>query len=616
MKNVNLVVYQLIFWTLVITILLSYDDKNIIKELLDIKKPQRIFDYSFIFAMISLFFIGSNLLIYKSFEEFKQGELFTNYSKKRKIIDSSISSYFFEIFSILKKGEFGIYKSKFLLLKENKMKEKYELLQLFIPIILYLINFINTLNLIKGFENENISYFYYVIYIFMWFPWLIIYIRLFFKESRNSTCFIKNNKVFSMILTLIFCLYYFVYLNDLELKDLNFPYTILLINTVFILQPFVFHLVYLVRHPILFLNQEYEVAKIRKMQIENKLILKACIDEFSNQNKSLNICYSGLKDSVYKLRVSLKNEKYLYNFLTTYCYEIDGFKNKLKLKQVDNIVNKVILPLDEMKDARAQYIKSRNQDNLLTSLITFLILCGLLLFLNHYGSFNNKEILIKNFKNIVFVLISIRFMARSVEICRAFFLDIQDGFNNKKSSLSKNERALLSIKSLLEITIYSSILILILHANKLDIFTDLAVVNTFLDLEKILNLVLYSFSVSIFDASFENFSDIIKRSTGTVTLVRIIHLFQVVTSLVLLTICLGTYLNISTEKNKLRVIKKGNTLILEEFLIDKFIPVVSIENCITINCLNEEIKQLYEENKISLERYEQYESTVNSYKFI
>lgn len=129
---------------------------------------------------------------------------------------------------------------------------------------------------------------------------------------------------------------------------------------------------------------------------------------------------------------------------------------------------------------------------------------------------------------------------RSVEICYSFYTDLHDKEIDKKSNLTKRNRANLALNSLIEIIFFSYLTTLCLIGTKIEIENTSFIPFIVGEILNLVNLFMYSLSVSLFNVSFENLQDVI---SSHIALVRPIHLTQVISSIVLLTICLTSYIN-------------------------------------------------------------------------
>lgn len=555
-----------------------------------------IVDYSFILFMLSIFFISNNFLIYKNFENVNPKIIVSGVNNSaRNDVLSFIEMVFIHIFN-----KFDRYKIRFNILKTKKEKELLKFRYISLVFLFYLLNFLYSDILLKRI-TESFS----IKDLFGIFVWIIALLFLFLyyrKLKKLEIQFKKRYKVVAFIISCIIVIYNFFIVDS---SIINFiAYFHLLISLLIIVYPLSLYVVILVKNPVSFFKQEYDVAKKRKLQLENRKVVEEFISEYQHHYPDSILNRENIINRVDKVDTMLRIKINLAEFL------IKNFKEQFNEEKIMPILNKLILPIEIMKSDRAKYIFERNKDNLYTSLINLLIYIISLVVIKQYFSI----ITLVNFNHIVFSFIFVRLLLRSIEISIAFFKDVQDGFDSKRSSLSKNERSKLALKSLLEIMIYALILSLILKSNQLDLFNKISIRESLNDILKILNVTFYVIAVSLFNASFETFKDIFENKGKVFILIRSVHIIQITTSLILLTICLSSYLNQNNNLRKIKVYTHENNLYLVEYSNNEKRVIICINNFISVNDLIIELNNMFSSNLIGQEDHEEYIRVVNNYQ--
>jgi len=130
--------------------------------------------------------------------------------------------------------------------------------------------------------------------------------------------------------------------------------------------------------------------------------------------------------------------------------------------------------------------------------------------------------------------------------------------------------------------------------------------------KKAIKILMYTLSVSFFNISFSNFGDFYD---GKRILLKLVHLIQVISSLVLLTICLGSYINANAIHKKINVILIGNLFYLVEtsgYDETKY-TYVCTKGFKTIAELRKNINRLFFRKEIQSEEHELYMKAIDSF---
>lgn len=327
--------------------------------------------------------------------------------------------------------------------------------------------------------------------------------------------------------------------------------------------------------------------------------------------------YRSLSDINYYLlnhSESLTERRNLFKFWGYLSNKNEDILNKKRdILEFNKLMFNSILPVEEMKAARATYISNRNKDNLYISISTLIIF--LLAYLITKSLVNVWNVLplsiFQNFLDFMFVLFFIRLLMRAVEICYSFYMDIHDSEIDKKSNLTKRNRADLALNSLIEIIIFSYLITLCLIGTKVDIGHTSFYQFIVTELLNLINLFMYSLSVSLFNVSFENLQDVISTN---IEFIRPVHIIQVISSVVLLTICLTSYINSRSSYTKILLKKSGNNFVCVEQTIFKLERNIFKREFETVEILIKEVNDLYDGNFMDAKTHELYIKTINNYQ--
>lgn len=269
-----------------------------------------------------------------------------------------------------------------------------------------------------------------------------------------------------------------------------------------------------------------------------------------------------------------------------------------KVYDLHKIYDETVLNKSKIEKAKGYTIKFRNQYNLYSHIIfailIFLIVVKLrnceykiLDFLLFDRLYLNETII-----NIVVIFLLLEIIQRGVEISIAFYLDIKES-QPKTSNLSNSDRLMLAIKSMIEISLISlSIRLLILD---------------FENVESIFNTILQSFSVGLFNVSYSDKA--VENIDGLQQLIiSFTHFSQVIISVLLLTMAIAKYL--SNDKNNYDFCIKCNpSFYSSRYGVEKLIKSPYQENYTfivhgnTFQELEERCGELLRENKLTIDEY-------------
>lgn len=247
-------------------------------------------------------------------------------------------------------------------------------------------------------------------------------------------------------------------------------------------------------------------------------------------------------------------EKYLENVKTKYhlrnnwlstLHPINRF-NKLHNNEIESIINNCLNTSSiQRKIDRGELIEKRNKKNLFISIslsISMIIIMGVVEFC--FDNWLNSDLLLV----ICMVLLFFRLLTRSTEIVIAFYNDIKDK-QPKHSNLNGQDRLVLAITSLLEITILSAFI----HYFY-DLFINGMNGQTVMSF---LNIMMEHFSIQVFNISFDPASNIFSNT---------IHIIQLITSFCLIILAIASYLGLKTDETEYEVIEKDGRKILKEWI--------------------------------------------------
>lgn len=550
-----------------------------------------------------IFFWFTVFVIVINFNNREITEVFTLTTWPSIIVDVGILSCFFILFHFLNKislyEKINKYKLSEFNTENNIKRTKWSFVKPLIPIISYIYTIFYAEYILNQRSHENVRFdFFMILGLITLISLLFINIYIHIIKSNN---FLKRTSFIFVILSLLIYFYRFGSLS--ELYDV-YQIAIAFVAGIF-LYPFIYVLIYILTNFDKLFLQEYTLAKQLKIFVENQTIFQYFVDEnkITLESDELN----KINSLILHNKDSFKRKSHFRVFLN------DVQKKIHSDKDFESRIDLFLLPVQELKLVRGQEIEKRNKDNLLVSLYSaciFFLLYFILTVLIYRCDQISESFLI-NYLNLVGVYILYRLFFRSIEICVSFYKDLQDHPLDKKSSLDKNDRANLALKSLAEIITLSFIVIFCLVSREAQFQEKSIFYFPLLEVYRALEIFMYTVSVSLFNVSFENLKDVISNN---VIPLRIVHLIQVISSLVLLTICLSSYINSNLSNRIIKIKKKGSLITLVEF--NKY------ENCERqlvpesykdINTLKKAVKTLYKNLTITSDDYELYMRTIDNY---
>lgn len=595
-KYKKVIFQQLIYWLIVIIVISGYEHREI-RKLFQLEfSSNSLIDLGMLVFFVLTFLSINQSVIYENIDDFVNNKTDLIVIKRMKSFKLNNKHWFF-------KKNLG-YKD----FKIQNQSSSFRL-SLFYAFNLYFGFYIVSLNAESSNDFINIPYYFLSLF---WLRNLILTTVLYIKTNTLFFTAIRfREKVSSFIITiLIIYIQFFDVLKNfvtgsgssimIELSLYSFQLVLIIFVMI---NPIILFFTYIIYNIKNIATREYTIAYIRKEQEENKVIMNYLFNpkELYMYRSESDINYYLLKNSG-----SLTESKNLLTFL-------EYISKKQDISEFNKLISNCVLPVEQMKDARANYISNRNKDNLYIAAWTLIVF--LIAYLITKSLVVVWEVLplsiFQNFLDLMFVLIFIRLLMRSVEICYSFYTDLHDKEIDKKSNLTKRNRANLALNSLIEIIFFSYLTTLCLIGTKIEIENTSFIPFIVGEILNLVNLFMYSLSVSLFNVSFENLQDVI---SSHIALIRPIHLTQVISSVVLLTICLTSYINSQSSYTTVLLKKRdGNYICLEQTNsgIKRNIFKKEFE---TIDLLVQEVNFLYETNCIDGKTHEMYRKAINRYK--
>lgn len=597
MKNNEVFKQQIVFWLFILLMLYFTNDfriRDLFKSI--IVSPEKILNLSNVSIFIFLYLYANQLIVVQQ--------------KKNQFIkfNQNIASFDYLIIN----NDFSI--------KSYNESRKFIIPYLFIFYVSslafghYIID-----NFVDSDQQFNNTYLFLSI---IWIKHLLLATSIYFEKNEMNK-FIDLTivqKKLSVLITLLLFFWqtfknvnfsfngFLNYLNLSSLKDLmELMYSAqITVISIIILNPFILALIYIVCNFKKVSMKEYYSANERKIIIENEVIIN---DYLKQYNSEFLFDEYNIKDEINNFTGSLRNKKSFLKFINENNLVINNTE-----ESSEDYFEKQIVPFEQLKKFRGEYIRERNMNNLYISIYTLLIffISYILLKSVIYKEIIRSENLFLNFMDIIYILIFYRLFIRSVEICYSFFMDIHDEPEDKKSNLDKNMRSKLALNSLLEIILFSYLLIFCVISVKIpnvNISIFLFLKNELINL---VNIFMYTISVSIFNVSFESLKDLLKTK---IYFIRPVHLTQVISSLVLLTICLSSYLNSKSSVKSLFLRKDKSGIQFIETTITGTERNIFNKDFKNINELYKEIDSRFVDGKISNDEYTSYVKIIKNYCF-
>ena len=187
-----------------------------------------------------------------------------------------------------------------------------------------------------------------------------------------------------------------------------------------------------------------------------------------------------------------------------------------------------------------------------------------------------------------------RLIQRTLEICIAFYKDVLSP-NLKSSALNNISRIKLAVHSILEITILSTILYTLLNFKKeFKSYLSTTHINYFKYIVELTDNIIinwfHSLAVSFFNFSFDG------QGFGS-----IVHLLQLINSIVLITLSIANYLGMKNENYFYKIVFDADQVILNYclFINDEENFCKHILSAPNLSELATETRRLWENNEIS-----------------
>lgn len=625
-KKPGYVLYQFSLWLVVILMVFGSNQNRIILAF-DFKSwPSNIVDIGFIIVYIFIINFINKFIAYETIEE----------------IPSYLPKKYFELKTIIKAFIINAVKNKWIWFKNMKLQLENKVISIYeyrvkshllptVPksLIIKTENSINWKMVWDFIPFSKILVFSFYIFTIFYAPkfidkynenrdlsgfhtnfLLIFWIVLFVFSSYLLICKLKFERKKTTIFISLLLVLQFSYFNYSNIKESTAYYVTLLLFINTILYPYAYLIIIFFSKFTETALSEYNLAMQRKNAVENFEIIKDFIMRHSNVDAFSS---KRIKKILTNYNYSLKHEKNLKDFINS--------NNVMINNDFQSIVKSYLIPVSSVKKARGEEIRRRNEINLSfakTFAISFLIIY--FVFRTFSGNYITN-IHYFNYLDIVLVLAFSRLFIRSIEIGLSFYNDLYDRPIDKKSLLTNKDRARLAINSLFEILIFSFITIFCIFSRSTEPpetnlsligLIDLSLIKFFLmEWYRVFEVVLYTISVSLFNVSFADFSE---APLYKLAPLKITHVIQVVSSLILLTICLSSYIN-SNSLNKKVIIKKylDKYYLIEENDYQKQERLLIPDGYNEINDLKLVVLKMYKQHRISSDDFELFMMTIDLY---
>lgn len=247
---------------------------------------------------------------------------------------------------------------------------------------------------------------------------------------------------------------------------------------------------------------------------------------------------------------SLKNKKIKFMLL----HPINRYSPNLNHFEIEEVINnRLHVPLYERKNERGKLINNRNKTNFYISIIMSLLFWVNILALNIWSF---KSEIIEKWLILSFLFLFIRLSVRSIEIIKAFYEDIISN-QVKKSNLRGEERLMLAIFSLIEITILTAFISYFYEQLKNISTLSNSAWSISEYLRETVLVILQHFSIQVFNISFD-------LKVGFV--LNIVHTIQITTSFCLIFLAIASYIGFKNTDSEYEVIQKNEKWILKEWV--------------------------------------------------
>ena len=284
-----------------------------------------------------------------------------------------------------------------------------------------------------------------------------------------------------------------------------------------------------------------KIATITNFAFQTRF-LAADIEKMYHTNASIidGMGKSGLITNLFKERMYIEMEKNPYNLMykedfqkLVYKLEESTYANESIIKQY----KKQILDRKNIEDKKAEVIKFRNNYNLIYAFLVAAMLFLVKIIQISIGidfsdlfsiiTMDEMNSISKEVIYVFIIFLLIEMIQRGIEIGKAFYFDIIE-IQPKTSSLSSSDRLTLAVKSMVEITLISlSLKLLLLN---------------FPDIKSVINAILQTISIGLFNVSYPdnkieagiNYNDLV---------ISITHFSQVLIAILLVTMAIAKYLS-------------------------------------------------------------------------
>lgn len=595
--NNKVIFQQIIYWVSIIIVVSGFKERYI-RDIFKISyESNSIVDIFMLILFITMFLFINKIIVHENLNDFFNSGLILETKRYIKNFKITNYSYFNE-------------------------KLKYEDILLPTNFSLFYLGLFYVFNLFYGVflvskEFNSYTSFETILTVFFFVWWLKHFMVSRYVHLKSDTMLLNKITLKVKLLSLVFSFLILLYNGLFEaliiivstnppietVSSLIFLSQLFMVSYV-MLNPIFIFLIHFSINVVTIFKSEYRAASIKKTHEENKVI----VTEFLKSKNKKEIIDEETNLYLLQHTKSLshkKNFKLFLEFLE---------QKEYTESQFDELIKDFLLPVERMREARGTYIIKRNRDNLLIAIWTFgIFFCVfelIKILIYNYGFFG--ESLLVNFLDFLYILILIRLVMRATEICYAFYFDLQDGAVNKKSNLDRKSRASLALKSLLEIVLFSFLATFLLVSSNMMEEQTVFLKTILIDILRLLNVATYTFSVSLFNVSFENLKDVINSQYG---FIRPIHLTQVISSVVLLTICLGSYINSKDLPSSIILEKVNNKLVFYEKSSSGMKRNILKKEFKSIEEVKQIIEEYYLNHKIEAEKYEIYVTVLKKYTF-
>lgn len=370
-------------------------------------------------------------------------------------------------------------------------------------------------------------------------------------ERKNLILLHKNKAYWNQLLILL--LINFLLVRDIPTSYLGFYFFFL-----FIIVKVILFIVSLISSLLL---DEHKIAQLEKQTSLNREIINTII----NQIEDYKITEEKRNTLKNILLHQLNQDNYVLNHINGFIFFIDHVNdNTLTKSEFLFIYKKMLINYEETSKSLGRIVKNRNLKNLLVPCLLILLILLSEFFNQYYSLFEDS--VIKTFRSLLFAIVMYRLVTRFIEIGVAFYFDIKPDYTIKKTDLTNNDRVVLVLKSLIEITLLSSILYFEYSLINNEVKNFSVVVLTFLESVK------YAVAVALFNLSYPvNF---LKDMTGINEFKALklhntfyfVHLIQLLMSVLLISLSISSYSSRHITGSSFHIKKRGEKFSIIEKL--------------------------------------------------